>query len=138
MKHPHPWREIRALAHLLVFWRDDLGDGVHGLTDGENMWFATGRTQVQRRCAAAHELAHVRRGHGTCQTGTVERSIRSETARYLLPDIRAIGDAMAWATTADEAADALWVTPDVLADRILCLHPAERAYLTDRLADRVP
>lgn len=48
--------------------------------------------------------------------------------------IRALGDALAWARTRDEAAEELWVDVATLEARLRSLHPAERAYLNRRLS----
>lgn len=133
MHHPHPWRELRELAHLIVHWRSDLPPRTHALTDGERIWIREGLTQVQRRCAVAHELTHVRRGHTECQPRTVEESVRRETARRLVPDVHDLAEILAWAHTIGEAADELWVTTSVLMCRLESLHPAERAIINARL-----
>lgn len=64
-----------------------------------------------------------------------EIRVRKEAARLLLPDIKVVGEAMAWALSTEEAADELWVSPDVLRDRLRWLHPAETHYLRKRLAE---
>lgn len=134
--HPHPWRDLRQLAHVVLHWRDDLPPGRAGGTDGRNVWLALGQSQVQRRCAIAHELVHLRRGHVSCQDPAVETSVRRETARRLIPDVHRIADAMAWSRgDVAEAADELWVTAAVLGDRLGGLHPAERAFLAARMED---
>lgn len=59
--------------------------------------------------------------------------MRAEAARWLLPDIVVVGDALAWATSLDEAADELWVDRRTLQARLDHLHPSERHYLRRRL-----
>lgn len=137
MNMPHPWRELRALAHIVLSWRDDLPDYLQGATDGERIWMRSDLLQVERPCVLAHELEHVRRRHRTCQPESVERVVRHYAARFLLPDHRLIGDALAWSRGhVGEAADVLWVTTDVLYDRLDAhhLHPAERAIIAARVA----
>ena len=53
----------------------------------------------------------------------------------MLPDIRAVAEAMAWAHTPMEAAEELGVDLYVLRKRLRHLHPSERGYLERRLAD---
>lgn len=86
-------------------------------------------TQVQRRCALAHELEHLDRG-APCESlrASIERRVLNATARYLLPDLDLLADALSvydWHRAADE----LWVTFPVLVDRLKAL--------TDREVERV-
>lgn len=93
--------------------------------------------QAERRCTVLHECLHIERGPVTLWL--VEREelrVKRETARLLLSDVRALGEALAWAHDIEEAAFELWVDVGVLRDRLASLHPAERAYLKNRLADQ--
>lgn len=122
------------MGHVRLILAGDLPGGVRAATDGESrVWMRTGMSQVQRRCSLAHELVHLRRRHRGCQTEAVEWSVRREVARRLIPDIHVLADELTWAHTAHEAADHLWVTTEVLRDRLGGLHPAERALLYERL-----
>lgn len=136
MHVPHPWRALRALTDVRLHWRDDMPDYLRGATDGERIWMRSDLTQVERRCVLAHELEHVRRGHGECQPEPVEAAVQAAAARYLLPSPHVIADALVWAAgDVDEAADVLWVTPRVLRHRLDArhLHPAERAIIVERI-----
>lgn len=135
--HPHPWRALRGMAHLHLHWRTDLPDDVLSATDGCGIYMRPDLSQVERRCALAHELAHIQRGEGTCQSEDVERQVDNHAARYLLPDIHAVADALVWAGGhIGEAADALWVTRWLLTARLhrRHLHPAEVAIIRERMA----
>lgn len=137
MPTPHPWRALRALAHVRLHWRDDMPEGMRGATNGARIWLREGMTQVERRCTLAHELAHLDAGHTTCQPDAVERRIRNQAARYLLPDPHVIAEALVWARgDVEAAADELWVTERVLRDRldVRHLHPAERAIIVERVS----
>ena len=131
MRTPHPWRDLRSLAHVTVHWRT-LAAPMSGCTDGERVWLHDGLSQVERRCVLAHELEHVRRGHHEAQPAAVEREVRRAVARYLLPDLAAVAGALAWAHDRVEAAEELWVTEAVLQDRLDGLTEAERAWLDSR------
>lgn len=75
-------------------------------------------------------------GLASCaRRGGEELRVRRLAARMLLPDIRKIGEALAWAHTYTEAAEELWVDLDTLLDRLDSLHPAELHYLRRRLAE---
>lgn len=136
MHVPHPWRALRAMTDVRLHWRDDMPPALRGATDGEHVWLRSGMSQVERRCVLAHELEHVRRGHTSCQPDSVESTVQSAAARYLLPDPHVVAEALVWARDMAEAADALWVTERVLRHRLdpRHLHPAERAIITARVA----
>jgi len=109
-----------------------------GYTDfvAKRVVLAHGLTQAERRCTIAHETEHIRRGSPHAMTMAREEVvIDRNVARRLLPDVRAIGEALAWAHSLDEAADELWVDEDTLRARLRHLHPAERHYLRNRLTD---
>lgn len=138
MPQPSPWRSLRELRHLTLSWRDDLPAYLRGATDGERIWMRSDLSQVERRCVLAHELEHVRRSHRRCQPPTVERSVEHHAARFLLPEPRMVADALVWSRGhVEEAADVLWVTPDVLRSRldVKFLHPAERVIIECRWRD---
>lgn len=138
----HPWRHLSRLAHISIRWtRDDEElDGALGwfYVDRDEIVMDDRQTQVQRRSTLAHELVHAERRDEPC--GSVILDARQElfvsrlAARRLIP-IKALGEALAWATCVHEAADELWVDEDTLRVRLAHLHPAERAYLMHRLEE---
>lgn len=132
---PHPWRRLRDLAHVTLLWHDGgkMGAVSHA---GQTVSLRLDLTWEERRCTLMHELLHLANGpqpYGL--RGKEEESVRRATARIMLPDIRAIGEALAWAHTPEEAAEELGVDLYVLRKRIRHLHPSERGYLERRLAD---
>ena len=131
---PHPWRRLREqFAHVTLTWHDG---GPLGLTTHSTATISLRRGQswAARRCTLEHELIHV-------EAGPVPRGLRDkdeewtrrETARRMLPDIRPIGDAIAWALSEEEAADELGVDLDVLRYRLRHMSMQEKAWLTQRL-----
>lgn len=124
-----PWGALRRLTHIHIsFVR--MPDGVPGRTDGLRViWLDKNLQQVERRCALAHELVHIEFGHDGCQQPSVERQVRTETARRLIP-IGALCKHSAWAHGSQELAEDLWVTTDVLIDRLQSLTPAETAQMS--------
>lgn len=129
----HPWRTLRALTHVTLLWHEG---GPAGLTNFRHSTISLrrGLTQVERRCTLTHELRHVVRGpFYSNYIDREERVVEQESARLLI-DIRALGEALAWAHCLDEAADELWVDRPTLEARLRHLHPSERAYLTRRLS----
>ncbi|WP_190246854.1 ImmA/IrrE family metallo-endopeptidase [Brevibacterium casei] len=124
----HPWRDLRGREHITVHWRTMPGDYL-GATDGANaIWMDPDQLQVERRCTLAHEIAHIDLGHKGCQDGREEDRANRLTAQRLI-EWDALVDVFRWAHTAHEAADELWVTPEVLEDRLRFLHPNEKALL---------
>lgn len=133
----HPWRAFRELEEWTLRWAV-LPFGIWGLTDfgDKTVTLAHGLTQAERRCTIAHETQHIHRGEVPAwRQPHEEREVDRNVARLLLPDIYAIGEALAWATCNEEAADELWVDDLTLRARLDSLHPAERAYLKRRLAE---
>lgn len=133
MSVPHPWRVLRALADVELRWHDG---GPRGLTRHSDRVISIRRDQTweERRCAVLHECLHVIRGpvpRGL--SAKEEESVRRETARWLIPDIRTVGEALAWAHTISEAAEELGVATPVLRYRIEHASPMEVAWLRHRL-----
>lgn len=134
----NPWRRIRALNGWELRWHrgGDLGwtdfeDKVISLSS-ELLW-------AERRSTAMHEALHAERGP-VLEGVLAEReelAVRRLAARLLLPSVREIGEALAWAHSAEEAAEELDVDVEVLRDRLRWLHPAERHYLRARLEARL-
>lgn len=137
----HPWRELRALQHVLVLWCE-LRPGVWGATDGKSrIWLDRRLGQAERRCTLAHELEHLRRGHQGCQPAPVEASVHAAAARRLIPDVHHLADALVWARgDLAVAADELWVDEQTLAARLHphALTPTEHAIITGRLQESNP
>lgn len=96
-----------------------LPDGVHGYTDGVDIYLHEGLNAVQMLCALTHEAIHVERGQGTRQLESEEMAVRYETARRLLPLDRIAG--VCKSGTLSETAKALGVTKRVLMDRAATL-----------------
>jgi hypothetical protein len=136
MHLPHPWRDLRALAHVVVH-HVDLRPGIWGAGDGESrIWLDKRLGQVERRCTLAHELEHLHRGHRGCQDPVTEAHVAAMAARHLLPDPHAVADALVWSRgDLEVAADELWVDEPTLRARLDArhLHPAERAIIVARI-----
>lgn len=121
----HPWRKLRGQDHITVHWRM-MPDGLQGASDGTSqIWLDRRLLQVERRCALVHEMIHIEHGHADCQPERIERTVRREAAERLI-DIARLIDAAKWAYSVEEMADELWVTPQVLRDRVEHLSPIER------------
>lgn len=133
MHLPHPWRRLRELVHVTLAWHDD---GPMGLTTHSTKTVSLRRdlTWEQRRCTLQHELIHVE--NGPMPRGLREKDeewVRRETAVRMIPDIRPVGDALAWANCEAEAAEELGVDVPVLLYRLRHMSPMERAWLQHRL-----
>lgn len=130
----HPWRELRALAHVVVHYTH-LGPGVWGGTAGDRIWLDPNLSQAERRCTLAHELEHIRQGHRGCQPPAVEALVHEAAARRLIP-FEQLLDAMRWAWHVHELADELWVDEDTVRVRLAHLHPSERTKIMAMRAER--
>ena len=140
MQWPHPWRRLRELAHVTLEWHDA---GPMGVTTHSTSTISIrrGLTWEERRCTVQHELVHVERGPVPAGLAAKdEESVRRETALRMIPDIRPVGDAIAWALTEQEAARELGVDVPVLRYRLKHMRPQEKAWLHARLDrdDAVP
>lgn len=125
----HPWRELRERGDGVVLHFTRFNDTRVAATNGNNaIWLDQDLLQVERRCAIQHEQAHIDLGHTNCDDPREEQAARRLTAQKLI-HWDALVDVFKWAHTAFEAADELWVTPEVLEDRLRFLHPHERGLL---------
>lgn len=129
----NPWRVLRALPLVELVWHDD---GPMGETDhvDQTISLRRGMTWEERRCTVLHECLHILRGpvpRGL--SAKDEEAVRRETAQRMIPDIRPVGDAIAWALSEEEAAEELGVDTDVLSYRLKHMSPMERAWLNHRL-----
>jgi hypothetical protein len=104
-------------------------DGALGRTDGRRrIWLDKRLQQAERRCALTHELVHLEQGHTSCQSPRVERQVREETARRLIP-FDDLLRAYRWTQHPAELAEELWVTADVVLDRLAALSDEQRGKL---------
>lgn len=121
---PHPWRDARADAALLIEWSRALPADLLAVTDGDTVWMNTRQSQAERRVSITHELIHRERGHRNGCTGPEEEWVRQETARRLIP-LDLLADAMRWSTDPFEIADHCFVDRDTVLTRLDHLHPTE-------------
>lgn len=128
MNPPNPWAWLRSRPSIDLVW-GGLPAGWRGATDGRTIWIAEGLTQRERRCTLAHELAHIDLNLVSDVTWASEQRVRDVTARRLLPDIDAVASALAGGVDMATASEDLWVTEDILTDRLTTLAGAERAML---------
>ena len=125
----HPWRELRERGDGVVLHFTRFNDTRVAATNGNNaIWLDQDLLQVERRCAIQHEQAHIDLGHTNCDDPREEQAARRLTAQKLI-HWDALVDVFKWAHNALEAADELWVTTEVLEDRLRFLHPHERGLL---------
>lgn len=133
----HPWRLLREQPNVTLTWHTA---GPWGYTNHSTQTISirTGLDQAQRRCTLLHELQHIHRGPVTWGMAPIEETrVRKITAHLLLPNVKEIADAYAWALGDDhEAAAELWVATPILLDRMRWMnHPAERSYLALRFSE---
>lgn len=132
----HPWRELRDRGDTVVLHFTTFTDGRVAATNGSNaIWIDQSLQQTARRCAIAHEQAHIDLGHTDCTDPKQESSARQYAAQRLI-DWDDLVDAFRWSHTVIEAADELWVTPEVFKDRLEHLTPIEGALLAHITATR--
>lgn len=125
MRH-HPWRELRERGDDVLLFFTEFDDGRVAATHGTHVYLDKRLLQVERRCAIQHEQIHLERGEDGCTGDLVkEQAVRRVTARRLLSAHQLVPVAQ-WTQSVEEAADELWVTPEVLRDFMDALTPVER------------
>lgn len=132
------WRRLRDLRgwELQFHQPDEDPDAGYTLHDERVISLRVDLSWTARRCTLLHECLHAEHGPVlTTHLARHENAVRRDTARLLLPDVRAVGEALAWGGGNAEAAAELHVDVDVLRDRLRWLHPAERGYLERRLKE---
>ncbi|WP_136611805.1 ImmA/IrrE family metallo-endopeptidase [Sinomonas albida] len=133
-----PWGALRELTHVTLHFIL-MPDGAPGRTDGQaRIWLDKRLQQAERRCALTHELVHLEHGHTRCQAPRIERLVREETARRLIR-IEDLCEAYRWTQHPAELAEELWVTADVVQDRLTALTEDEQTRLAaSARASRMP
>src|SRR5689334_17993855 len=121
----HPWGAFAKLIDWTLHFTHLPGD-LLGVTDfnAKTVTLDSRLTQAERRCTIAHETEHIHRG--PVPPGLYDREegrVDRIACRRLLPDVKVIGEAMAWARDIEEAADELWVDEATLRTRLRHLHP---------------
>lgn len=96
------------------------------------------RTTSERRCDLAHAIAHIELGHGDRRNKGHEKAAVRLSAKMLI-DLDPLGEALTacQGRVDEDCADLLRVDVETLRARLECLHPAERGYLSRRLAHLV-
>jgi hypothetical protein len=134
----NPWQRLAEQWPRVQVTYGDLGSPHrHGLTRWRGrrplgITLHQDLTQVQRRCALAHELEHLDRG-APCETlrASIERRVMAATAKYLLPDLDLLADTLACYDLHRGAAE-LWVTFPILVERLRTLTEGEMEFVTSR------
>lgn len=99
------------------------------VTDGlSTIWLDDRLTEIEERCALAHELVHLEMGHVGHQPPAVEEKVREQAARSLVP-IKALYAHRHWQGRLYGLAEDLGVTEAVLMDRLRWLTEEERLLL---------
>jgi hypothetical protein len=137
----HPWR---VLGEHFGQWRvryvarSALPVGRLGWTrwDLGEIWVANGQNVADRRSTICHETGHLIRGPFPSWRKVYEEAlVDRQAARLLLPSVRTIGHALAWAGADYEAAaEELWVDETMLNVRLSTLAPREATRLREQLA----
>ncbi|WP_426937344.1 DUF3263 domain-containing protein [Brevibacterium sp. LE-L] len=114
----HPWRELRDRGNGVILHFTRFKDAQAAATNSNNaIWLDRDLLQGERRCAVQHEQAHIDLGQTNCSDPREEQTARRLTAQKLIA-WDALVDVIKWAHNALEAADELWVTPEVLEDHL--------------------
>ncbi|GAA3510368.1 hypothetical protein GCM10022234_00830 [Aeromicrobium panaciterrae] len=139
----NPWRELRRYPEIELLWTadDDYLDGADALwfPDTKEIVMDSRLRQVSKRCALAHELAHIVRHDGPCvdQRAELRQELAADrlAARWLIPDMHTMAEAMKRTVSNGHAAQELWVTLHMFEVRLHSLHASEYHQLKDLLSD---
>lgn len=134
----NPWERLAHDWPQIPVRYEDFDDPyLHGLARWSRgraveIVLANDLTQVQRRCAIAHELEHLDRGQ-PCDSlrASIERRVVDATAKYLLPDLELLAETLA-VYDMHRAALELWVTFPVLVERLRTLTDDQVAAVMSR------
>lgn len=107
-------------------------DGRWGATQGNTIWLEKRLLQAERRCTIQHEQIHLERGD-TCNDPKSEALVRQATAKRLI-NLHDLVEAAKWAVVPEEIADELWVTLEVLEDRVKGMTVSERVLVNAAIA----
>lgn len=132
MRHPHPWRRLKELAHITLVWHDHgpMGTCKHST---QTVSLRRDLSQAERRATLLHELEHLE--HGPAVVGYVdqdEKATRERAARWLIP-LDNLAAAMVWAVDDHELAEELWVDLGTVRTRLSTLTADETNVLNARL-----
>ncbi|ETT24960.1 phage protein [Rhodococcus aetherivorans] len=139
----HPWRHVgKHYPHISVTCAHRLTDGRRGSWTEDGIYIDRDLTQVERRCALAHEIVHLERGPLPTDprlAAIEERVVSIIAARRLIP-LDDLTEALMWVSLEDQAelADELWVDMPTLRIRLRHLAHEERAHINQELARRQP
>lgn len=133
----HPWRVFSTYTDWKLEWRDWLPEGRWGWTrhHERKVYLLNGLDEAERRCTIAHETQHIIRGPYPQHLHMREELIiNRRVGRLLVPSVKRIGHAMAWAQADyEKAAYDLWVDDETFDIRLNSLTPRERAQLAEHL-----
>lgn len=133
----HPWRAIRSRPEITVRWQPLDGRLGTWCLHTHTITMHPGQGQAQGRVTATHELVHAERGHRGCQPPAVEASVMREVSRRHITTRALVSAVLFYGETNLAAlAEELWCDEETVRTRLDHLHPAERGYLTQRLAAR--
>lgn len=137
-----PWADLAERTHLtLAITRLPHGHGWY-MHDVPGIVLDDRLDRVGRRCALAHELAHVDLGHTHQVAGTGPGTSRIQRRRERDADLLAaqrlipldrLADTLHWALCPEEVAHELDVTDRLATLRIRNLSQAEKAYITEQI-----
>lgn len=135
MDFPEPvLRRIEQLPYDLEIRRHDGGLMGRALHRAQAISIRNDLSWFSFVCTVLHEVLHLLNGaQDRAFRAKEEEWVRRQTAREMIPDVRLLGNVLAWAHNQMEAADELGVDLYVLRKRLATLHPAELHYLRRRL-----
>lgn len=134
-----PWAELSTLSDLTLEWRHLTGRVGEYLHRERKIHLDPRAPRRQLRSVLCHELRHAEAGDRLTHCGRVnlrQEQAADQKAARLMIDVRDLGDAMVLhANHLSAIAVELRVSDALLRVRRDHLHPSEKSYLRQRLAD---
>jgi Zn-dependent peptidase ImmA (M78 family) len=136
-----PWRHVATMPDVVIDYDDDLPSGDAWWSPAHRViLIATGLTQIERRCALAHELVHIENDDQQLDGPDSERIERrreraaEHTAARRLIHLDDLMDALAWCMSLEEVAEELHVDRALLDTRLELLDAEDQEIIRARFA----
>jgi len=126
-----PWKYQRDYWPTLPVDIADIDPDLNGYTQWRRdrpprVVLSDSLDDIGQRVTLTHELFHLECGQpDRWHRDRGEKLVRLLTARWLLPDLDLVKRALAMSVSIEDAAERLWVTLDVLVERLRHLTPNE-------------
>jgi Zn-dependent peptidase ImmA (M78 family) len=136
----NPWWDAQErYPHIHIEWLPIAPYHAMLVTHDDVIFVDENITRAERRCALAHEIAHMDTGDRStdlCWFSARQETAADQLAARRLIDVGHLAAVLRWCTDPREVAAELEVTLNVLALRTQHMHPAERGLIKNAMSRR--